>query len=271
MSLPGAVPRFAAAGLLALQPLAAPLPAQVVRGTVVGLADGRPVVSATMLVSRVGRGVNHRSMTDSAGAFKLRPYPRGEYQLSVERNGTRVDVGPPMAITHEDTFTVVVRIPREGSARPELTIVSDTRSPLLESVGYYKRGSTGMGAYIGPALLGARNWLTTSEVVSHSRVRAAARLRTPYTGYAFRAFREFRPYDAFGVYAAGGSLGGSGGGCSMLFVDGIRYGWAYRDLLDRVAPQDIEGIEIYSSYWGTPPEFATKGSHCGAILIWLRG
>ncbi len=270
MSITGVVPRWAAAGLLALETLAAPLHAQVVRGTVVGLADNRPVPNATMLVSRVGRGVNHRSVADSAGRFKLLPYPRGEYQLSVEWSGRRADVGPPMALTHEDTFTVVVRVPREGSARPDFTIVSDTRSPLLESVGYYRRGSTGVGAYIGPAFLGARNWLTTSEVVSHSRVRAAARLRTPYAGYAFKAFREFRPDDAFGVYAAGGYGGGPGGGCSMLFVDGIRYGRAYRDVLDRVEPQDIEGIEIYSAYWGTPPEFSTKGSPCGAILIWLR-
>lgn len=245
MSLPGAAPRLAAAGLLALGTLAAPLPAQVVRGTVVGLADGRPVAAATMLVSRVGRGVNHRSVTDSAGAFKLRPYPRGEYQLSVERNGTRVDVGPPLGVMREDTFTVVVSVPREGSARPELTIVSDTRSPRLEAVGFYRRSASGAGAQIGPALIHARNWLTTGSLLSHPRVRAQAGLRTPFRG-------------AWGT-------------CRTLFVDGQRYGLAYRDVIDRVTPDEIEGIEIYPAYWATPAEFATQGSHCGAILIWLRG
>jgi hypothetical protein len=262
MSRLRAVPRLAAAGSLAFATLATALPAQVVRGTVVGHADGLPVASVTMLVSRVGGGVNHRAVTDAAGAFKLRPYPRGEYQLSVERDGARFDVGPPLALTHEDTFTVVVRVPRKGPAPSELTVVSDTRSPLLESVGYYRRGSSGAGTYVGPGVLGARNWLTTGELLSHPRVRGNGRLRTPYTSYAFGAFAAFRPGTAFGGY---------GRGClPTVFVDGLSHGPAYRDVVDRVEPKEIEGIEIYPGYWGTPPEYATQGSPCGAIVIWLR-
>lgn len=262
------VPSLAAAAwTMALATLAAPLPAQVVRGTVVGQADGLSVASVTMLVSRVGGRVNHRAVTDAAGAFKLRPYPRGEYQLSVERDGARFDVGPPLALTHEDTFTVVVRVPRKGPAPSELTVVSDTRSPLLESVGYYRRGSTGAGTYVGPGLLRARNWLTTGELLSHPRVRGFSRLRTPFAGFASRAFASFRPGDASGVYAPRGW----GDACSTLFVDGVRYGPAYRDVVDRVAPEEIEGVEIYPANWSVPPEYATMGSSCGAILIWLRG
>lgn len=241
----GVARSLAAAALLTLAFPTAPLPAQVVRGTVVELADGRPVASVTMLVSRVGRGVNHRSVTDSAGRFRLRPYPRGEYQISIEWRGRRSDVGPPMGVMREDTFTVVVRVPREGSAPPELTVVSDTRSRRLEAVGFYRRSTSGAGAQIGPALIRARNWLTTGRLLSHPRVRAQAGLRTPFRG--------------------GWST------CRTLFVDGQRYGLAYRDVMDRVTPDDIEGIEIYPTYWGTPPEFATKGSNCGAIVIWLRG
>ncbi len=267
MSRLRAVPSLAAAGSLALATLAVSLPAQVVRGTVVGQADGLPVASVTMLVSRVGGGVNHRAVTDTAGAFKLRPYPRGEYQLSVERDGARFDVEPPLALTHEDTFTVVVRIPHDAPAHPTLSVVSNTRSPLLESVGYYRRGSSGAGTYVGPGLLGARNWLTTGELLSHPRVRGFSRLRTPFAGFASRAFASFRPGDALGVYAPRGW----GDACSTLFVDGVRYGPAYRDVVDRVTPSQIEGIEIYPANWSVPPEYVTQGSPCGAILIWLRG
>lgn len=88
-------------------------------------------------------------------------------------------------------------------------------------------------------------------------------LRTPFDGFAFRAFRDFRPDDAFGVHAPGG-------GCQTLFVDGVRRGMAYPELLDRFAPREIEGIEIYPTYGRVPREFATGDPSCGATLIWLR-
>lgn len=251
-----------AVGLLAPAMPTAHLAAQVVRGTVVRQADRSPMTSVIMLVSRVGGGVNHRAVTDSAGRFELRPYPRGRYQVSVERAGGRQDVGTPLALTREDTFTVSVEIPRESRGTPLLRVLSDTRSPLLESVGYYRRGASGAGIYVGPGLLGARNWLTTSEILSHPRVRGYARLRTPFASHTGLALADVRPYDAFGA---------SGGAClPTLFVDGLPSGPAYRDVVDHVEPGDIEGIELYPSYWFTPPEYAHEGSACGAILIWLR-
>jgi hypothetical protein len=266
MSRLRAVLGLAAAGALALGTLAASLPAQVVRGTVVEQLHGSPIASQVVLISRAGGAVNHRAVTDSSGRFKLRPYPRGEYQLSVELARGHVDVGPPLGLTSQDTFTVVVEVPRRAEGPPVLRVVSHNRSRRLEEVGYYRRGTSGAGMYVGPGLLRARDWLITSNLLSHGRIRALAGLRAPSDGSSFRAFREFRPYDAFGVYAAGGW----GGACSTLFVDGMRYGPAYPEVVDRVTPDEIEGIEIYPTHWSTPPEFATKGSSCGAILIWLK-
>lgn len=263
MNRVGMWPGLAAIGLLILGVHAAPLPAQLLRGRVVNEDDGAPVAWATVLVSRVGGTVNDRGVTDGAGAFRLRPYPRGEYRMSVERGGARFDLGPPLGMTHEDTFTVVVRLSSDVQRPGTLSVVSDTRSRRLESVGYYRRGTSGAGGYIGPGLIGARNWLTTGDLLRNARGRAHVGLRGPPHGFALRAFTSFRPADTFGDLYGAACL-------PMLFVDGARHGPAYRDVLDRFGPENIEGIEIYPTHWSTPPEYTTTGSFCGAVLIWLR-
>jgi len=43
------------------------------------------------------------------------------------------------------------------------------------------------------------------------------------------------------------------------------------ELDDVTRPSDIDGIEIYSSWAGVPPQFADRGGrNCGAILVWTR-
>jgi hypothetical protein len=59
-------------------------------------------------------------------------------------------------------------------------------------------------------------------------------------------------------------------GCKpSVWIDGVQAQGAELD--DVTRPSDIDGIEIYSSWAGVPPQFADRGGrNCGAILVWTR-
>ena len=59
-------------------------------------------------------------------------------------------------------------------------------------------------------------------------------------------------------------------GCRpSVWLDGVQAQGAELD--DVTRPSDIEGIEVYSSWSGVPPQFADRGGrNCGAILVWTR-
>jgi hypothetical protein len=58
-------------------------------------------------------------------------------------------------------------------------------------------------------------------------------------------------------------------GCSpLVWVDGVRMPGAQ---LDEVAPpDDVAGIEVYSSFAGIPSRYFDRSATCGTILVWLR-
>ena len=59
-------------------------------------------------------------------------------------------------------------------------------------------------------------------------------------------------------------------GCRpAIFMDGVQVLNAELDEMAR--PSDIEGIEIYGSWAGVPPQYVDRsGRSCGAILVWTR-
>jgi len=251
-----------ASALLLVALASSPSPAQVVRGQVVQQEDGTPVAYATVLLSHTRRNVNARAVTDSSGRFRARLSLRGEYDVFVGRVDSWTNTGRRLAVMREDTFTVLVQVPREVISLPALNVVASTRSRRLESVGYYRRSLSGSGTYIGPARIRARHWINTSRLLSSVTVRTMINERNPFSTFAFDAFAEFRPSDAFGELY---------GTCvPTFFVNGTRYGPAYADLVDQVSPEEIEGVEIYHNSWSAPLEYTAMSSFCGAILVWLR-
>lgn len=59
-------------------------------------------------------------------------------------------------------------------------------------------------------------------------------------------------------------------GCKpSVWIDGVQ---AQGAELDEVTnPSEIEGLEVYSSFSGVPPEYGGRGARsCGAILVWTR-
>lgn len=62
-------------------------------------------------------------------------------------------------------------------------------------------------------------------------------------------------------------------GClPMLVLDGMPIPEGVRELDWLVRPQDVLGMEVYTSTTTLPPQYAglTKGSTCGAVVVWTR-
>ncbi|MBV9111159.1 MAG: hypothetical protein JO306_17265, partial [Gemmatimonadetes bacterium] len=59
------------------------------------------------------------------------------------------------------------------------------------------------------------------------------------------------------------------GGCvPVLVVDGIPMPGTEMDL--EIAPEDIEGIEVYRGPSEIPPRYIALASPCGLIVVWSR-
>ena len=86
------------------------------------------------------------------------------------------------------------------------------------------------------------------------------------------AFTSDMLYSYPGMSVRPGRIGNSVRvrGCKpAVWIDGVQAQGAELDEVTR--PSDIDGIEIYSSWSGMPPQFADRGGHtCGAILVWTR-
>ena len=56
-----------------------------------------------------------------------------------------------------------------------------------------------------------------------------------------------------------------------IFIDGfIQNNMNFDDLDLMVHPDQIEGIEIYTSVVGIPPEFAQGFDPCGVFAVWTQ-
>jgi hypothetical protein len=56
-----------------------------------------------------------------------------------------------------------------------------------------------------------------------------------------------------------------------IFIDGIRRdGLDARDINVWVRPEELEGMEVYTSGLFAPAEFTVPGQVCGSIVFWTR-
>ncbi|MBI2614587.1 MAG: hypothetical protein HYW52_02690 [Gemmatimonadetes bacterium] len=57
----------------------------------------------------------------------------------------------------------------------------------------------------------------------------------------------------------------------LYFIDGLYLGNARTVHVDQLlAPEQVEGVEVYSGAGNLPPEFNRTDSQCGVIAFWTR-
>lgn len=213
-------------------------------GMVQRAGSGAPLSGARITV--IGSGVTATS--DERGRFTLSELPGGTQVLEARAVGYL----PERRVVD----LIAARVPALTIALSTLKSVLDTihvtasRVYSADSRGFERRRRMGFGRFFGP------------EDVEH--------LHPFYTTSLLNYVPSVRIVGQ-GSTSERVLMRGSFGYCSPdLYLDGMRLAnLDVRDINAWVQPDDIEGMEVYTSAGRVPAEFSTM-SGCGSIVIWTR-
>lgn len=248
----------AGAFTIRLQPLEGAKLAErgMVRGIVRDLESGMPLESAQLYFPALSR----TTLTDASGEFSFPDLPPGRLLMRTEHLGYQ---------SRSDTLTLppghVVTVEVELSIAPieldPITVVGEPRLLSLDLSGFYDRRNATSGVF-----------LTREEILER---------RPLLTTDLFKSLPGARVLEGLepAVYLRAGlrpSLQGPDGLCGpTVYLDGILFERGGRgsksSFLNRIAqPDQIAGLEVFSSSATTPLQYNGQGSDCGVILIWTR-
>jgi hypothetical protein len=216
------------------------------RGTV-RRVDGRPIGGAKASVG----GTAAVATTNESGVFVLEHLPAGSQSLDVR------------AIGFVPEHHVLVLDPRERSNSAEITMtdlrayldtirVTASRIYSTDPTGFISRQRAGVGHFIDRATIEKQNPFYPSDLV---RMTPRVDVAQAAAGY----FGRFIYMKYLGHVCR-----------PTLYVDGFFYKPDEAQLDDLVAPDQIEGMEIYTSQSQAPVQFTNTMSGCGSIVVWTR-
>lgn len=219
-------------------------PSSRLAGTVVDRQSQGPVVGARVhLLDPNSGALVADAESDADGSFEFPSIPDGSYGLRVERIGYRPVIDSLTVVASENEVLQIYLVAHAIDMEPLVVQVPRT-------VAYYmrdfesRRAAGGGGTFITRAQIERRRARSTSEIL-----QALGGVRVQYStrGEAALFVR---------------------GGCRpQVYIDGA----AIHESVSidmAVLPDDIEGMEIYSSAT-IPARYATTGM-CAAILVWTR-
>jgi len=239
MSVVAVLGLFGAASAVPLLSQAPVPPTHSLKGIVVDDKE-IPIAGAELTISREGRIVAVLR-TSETGAFGFDGGP-GAIEINTRRIGFRAEM----------STIALGRRPSAEVLRIVLETLPAAVAPVLVSGGggrlalfYQHRKEYAFGRFL------------EREQIEKSGVRYASDLFRTVPGASLRASRRY------------GNTIRLRGCQPMLWIDRV----PMRDVeLDEVAvPEEIAGLEIYTSSSGVPPQFMDRsGRSCGAIVVWTR-
>lgn len=229
-----------AAAALCAAPAAAqqPQPAKL-RGTVVSADDGAPLAEAQVELVGLGRVLN----TATDGRFDFGEVAPASYQVQVRLIGYR-PYSFRANLAPASTLDATVKLSRGAVVIPE-AVVTERRDPT----GFYDRkASSPGGTFIDRAEIERRRPAVTTDLLANT---AGLQVSCPTLSNCRVRFTR-------------------GQNCApTVFLDGAR-GMGQILETNNIAPEQLEGIEIYRSPAEAPAQYSVGGSSCGVILLWTR-
>ena len=232
----------------------------IVSGTVVTLADGRPLAGA-----QVGITDGPQTHANERGEWTLSNAPVGTRMLEVRALGYY----PARRQVHVIAGAEPVRVALSTlKAVLDTVRVNASRYYNRDRGGFVERRHVGVGRYMTPADIARRPATFTSDLFS---TMSGIRL-----GFASDTLASdmVLSIDANAMSTTDRRIlvrGISGDWCAAaIYLDGLYMPQFGADDLDAwVRPKDIAGIEIYSDAT-VPSEFQQNRSGCGSIVIWRK-
>ncbi|HEU4560800.1 MAG TPA: carboxypeptidase regulatory-like domain-containing protein [Longimicrobium sp.] len=273
---------LAATGTVAARPAAAGAGASGGVSGVVRGANGSPVAGAT-----VRFGTLAAVTTDAQGRFRVRGVTPGEQEVTVTHAllGTRtVRLAIPANAGEVELRAAGGAGALAASVQRVVQLAGlnvTARNLGLDINGFYDRQRRGMGYFLGEAEL-ARSSRTAKLTDVLRRVPSVRVVRyqpkqegTGATVVSQMDLREEYRIASTRSYTTGFSDQTAGlRFCYMdVFIDGIQVQnqdpEASQSIDDRIL-SDVAAIEVYTGPGQSPPEYRTRFSACGLVLIWTK-
>lgn len=233
------------------------LDAQTITGRLLTAYRDAPIEMGRVdLISEAGRVVVS-TLTDADGRFTLSASDGGRYSL----RGTAAWHAPltegPVELRAGQTLAVELRLMPEAVELDTLGVSVEGRLPELARAGYYERQRSGFGFFLDQEEIGRRNASEVGYLLQG----------IPGVDISRRGPGPPKVYLRRRVSFTGGRS------CvPSVYVDGFLYQSHEDDAsgVNDVKPEDIAGIEVYTSQLRVPPAYAHGLTGCGVILIWLK-
>lgn len=230
--------------------------AQTLLGTVRDESGGGVVGAEVVLLAASGLE-RLRTVSDSAGTFRMRGAEAGEYRLHVSHIGFQTLQSEPIRIGISETVTVEVELGTTAIPVAPITVTARSADPRHTAF-HERRLSRAQGRFI---------TRTDIERTPHARTTDLLRQVSGVT-----IVSSYQP----GRSAVRGNIisirGGGGRICEpAMYIDGVRVAQHVQSSMDDVLQSGmIEGIEVYTVAAAAPAGYGGQGNTCGVILFWTR-
>jgi hypothetical protein len=190
-----------------------------------------------------------RATTDSLGSFVFSARRAGNYTIQARRIGFLVAQPTPLHVEPNQTIALEMRL--------------DSKVLPLEPVAVTARGNDWFAEFDRRRAAGAFGRFLTRADMDARNAQQTTDLFQTMPGFVIQSRRRGGP---------GGHLlmRGTAGLCQpAIFIDGTYTALTQDVTLDNMlAPQMIEGVEIYNSTAAAPTQYRT--GTCGVVLFWTR-
>jgi hypothetical protein len=245
-----------------LQALApAGLAAQAVRGRLLEMVSGTPIVLARISLLDSDDQPVVFTVTDTNGHFLLVAPEPGQYWIKAESTFHEDYSDGPIPLAGTDTVSLVFGLEPLPVELEGVVVEAERRSTRLALAGYYDRKEAGIGYYLDRDRIRSRPGRPVSEVIQllpNVEMSFDTRFGDREPIFRRQQFSSFRGNSSLcypQVFMNGGPLATGGpvpGG------------------LGRITLNDLEGIEVYPSPAHLPGRFHGPYAHCGTIVLWTR-
>ncbi len=266
-----------AAGAISLATQPGGACAQVLTGHVIEGESGKPVRHATLELLDQRARILVRVNVDSAGAFRVRQWEPGKYQLKAKALGYATASSAAFDLATGDVVDVTIRLDADAVRLEPVVVNARARETLAEMAlaGYYDRRAAGQR-------MGAGRFLERSTIAQRGRtltqvLATVTGLRVLYLEGCTAPVVSMVGNAANRLQQARGMSRLRADNCQPLnvcrasiYIDGVEMMYNEAVSIDHAVPLDwIEAIEVYRRPSETPAEFLGRAS-CGVVAIWTR-
>ncbi len=244
--------------------LATPASGQTLAGQLLDTSTGTAVpFSRVSLVTPDGRPVVF-TFSDPQGYFALTAPEAGEYLVNAEALFYWAYTEGPVDLQATDTLMVEFGLTPHPSELEGIVVEARSRDLGLILNGFYEREHEGVGYHVDARTISQHSFHESTDIL---RSIPGVRLLETTTGDRAPVFARSQFWSSL-------QSGGTPPPCfPALYLDGqlTRMGGDDPPEIDLyVAPEQIQGMEVYTSPQQVPPAFAGMSSTCGVIAIWTK-